>query len=76
MNWNNWIRQVHRWLAIAFTVGFLINIFAMTGGTEPASWVYLTALIPLFLLFPTGLYMLALPYAGKWRGPRRGAGKE
>lgn len=62
MNWSKWIRQFHRWMAIAFTLGFVINIIALSGGEEPGFWVYLTALIPLFLLFPTGLYMFALPY--------------
>ena len=67
MNWSKWIRQVHRWLSMAFTAGFIVNILALSGGGEPAFWVYLTVLIPLFLLFPTGLYMFALPYASRWR---------
>ncbi|TRO96291.1 hypothetical protein FKB34_04345 [Glycocaulis profundi] len=64
-----WIRQSHRWLAIAFTIGFLVNIFATVTGTEPPVWVYFLALIPLFLLLPTGLWMLALPWFQKARGP-------
>jgi cellulose synthase/poly-beta-1,6-N-acetylglucosamine synthase-like glycosyltransferase len=76
LNWSIWIRQFHRWLSIAFTVGFIVNIFAMTGGKEPAFWVYLLVLVPLFLLLPTGLYMFALPYATKWRSDRRNNGKE
>ena len=68
------IRQVHRWLSMAFTAGFIVNILALSGGGEPAFWVYLTVLIPLFLLFPTGLYMFALPYAARWRSrPPAGA---
>jgi quinol-cytochrome oxidoreductase complex cytochrome b subunit len=66
---SNWIRQIHRWLAVAFTVGFLINsvvIFGL-GQSQPPSWVYLFALIPLFLLFGTGLYMFVLPYVARWR---------
>ena len=78
MNWNNWIRQVHRWLAIAFTVGFLVNatvIFGL-GQRQPPFAMYLLALIPLFLLLPTGLYLFALPYfakAGAGRGGARAA---
>lgn len=69
MNWNALIRQIHRWLSIAFTVGFIVNtvvIFGM-GQSQPPYWVYLLALIPLFLLLPTGLYLFALPYFAKAR---------
>jgi len=65
-----WFRQVHRWLSMAFTAGFLVNavvIFGL-GQEQPASWVYLLALIPLFLLLFTGLYLFVLPYVAKWRG--------
>jgi cellulose synthase/poly-beta-1,6-N-acetylglucosamine synthase-like glycosyltransferase len=61
MNWNKLIRQVHRWLSIAFTVAVIMNIVAMTLGTQ-AVWVGLLALFPLILLMFTGLYMFALPY--------------
>lgn len=74
MNWNLWIRQFHRWLSVAFTAGFVANIIAMSGGGEPAFWVYLLVLIPLFLLFPTGLYMFVQPYAARWRHGRQTAG--
>jgi quinol-cytochrome oxidoreductase complex cytochrome b subunit len=76
LNWTNWIRQVHRWLAAAFTVGFVVNsvVIFVLGQKQPASWVYLLALIPLFLLLPTGLYLFALPYAAKWGAPRRAGG--
>ena len=70
MNWNVWIRQSHRWLALAFTLGFIVNTFAVTRGGEPAFCVYLLVLIPLFLLLPTGLYMFALPYAARRRSGR------
>ncbi len=64
---SKWVRQIHRWLSIIFTV-VVIAIFAALGlGKEPAQWVYFLPLIPLFLLMLTGLYMFALPYATKWR---------
>ncbi len=66
MNWNNWIRQIHRWLSIAFTVAVIVNIVAM-GQMEPALWVGLLALLPLVFLLLTGLYLFVLPYATKWR---------
>ena len=64
-NWNGWIRQLHRWLSTAFTVAVIVNIIAM-GQMEPTLWVGLLALIPLIMLLLTGLYLFALPYAGRW----------
>lgn len=69
MNWNNLIRQIHRWLSIAFTVTVAAN-FAVLRLPERPLWVVYSPLIPLFLLLFTGLYMFALPYAAKWRGAR------
>jgi heme A synthase len=66
---NNWIRQIHRWLSIAFTVAVIVNIVALAR-EEQAVWVGLLALLPLLL---TGLYLFALPYAANWRSAR-GAG--
>ena len=65
---NKWIRQVHRWLSIAFTVAVIANVVAMMLEKQ-AVWVGLLALFPLILLMLTGLYMFALPYAAKTRGP-------
>lgn len=70
MTWSLCIRQCHRWLSIAFTVGFLVNIVAISTGQDPAFWVYLLVLIPLFLLLPSGLFLFVLPYAARWRGGR------
>ena len=69
MNWNTWVRQIHRWLSIAFTVAVIINIVALVQ-KEPAVWVGLLALLPLALLLLTGLYLFVLPYATKWRRGR------
>jgi cellulose synthase/poly-beta-1,6-N-acetylglucosamine synthase-like glycosyltransferase len=66
LNWSKWIRQIHRWLSIAFTVTVVTNFVAMGLG-EPPAWVVYSPLLPLFLLLFTGLYMFALPYAAKWR---------
>lgn len=67
MNWNMWIRQIHRWLSIIFTATVIANFVAMGLG-EPPTWVVYSPLLPLFLLLFSGLYMFALPYAIKWRG--------
>ncbi|MCA8886612.1 MAG: hypothetical protein KC731_40620 [Myxococcales bacterium] len=56
-----WIRQIHRWLSIAFTVAVIVNIVAMQGDA-PAAWVGFLALLPLVVLLLTGLYLFALPY--------------
>jgi hypothetical protein len=60
------IRQVHRWLSIAFTLAVIVNIVAMMQ-QQQAVWIGLLALFPLILLLLSGLYMFALPYAVKWR---------
>jgi hypothetical protein len=65
-----WIRQVHRWLSIAFTLTVVANFVARTRG-EPPAWITYSPLLPLALLLLTGLYLFVLPYAAKWRsGPR------
>jgi hypothetical protein len=58
------IRQVHRWLSILFTLGVITNTVVIFGlkQANPAFWVYLLALVPLFLLLFSGLYLFALPY--------------
>ena len=62
MNWNMWVRQIHRWLSIAFTA-VVVGIFVTLGvGKEPAEWVYFVPLLPLAFLMLTGLYMFVLPY--------------
>ncbi len=66
MSWNTWIRQIHRWLSIAFTFAVIANLVVMMQGMQ-VLWVGLLALFPLILLLLTGLYLFALPYAAKRR---------
>ena len=66
MKWNTWIRQLHRWLSIAFTVAVIVNVVALVQ-KEQAVWVGLLALLPLAVLLVTGLYLFVQPYAAKWR---------
>ena len=71
---NKWIRQIHRWMSIAFTVTVIANIVTLSlgGGKElPPAWITYSPLLPLFLLLFTGLYLFVLPYATK----RRSAGR-
>jgi hypothetical protein len=69
LNWNKWVRQIHRWLSIAFTVAVVANIIAL-GAKEPAVWVGVLALLPLALLLLTGVYLSVLPHATKWHSAR------
>lgn len=67
------VRQIHRWVSMAFTLTVIANFVAMGVGQTPL-WLTYSPLAPLFLLLLSGLYMFALPYAAKWRGERRVAG--
>ena len=69
MTWNNRIRQLHRWLSIAFTLTVLANFAAMTQGPPPA-WVTYSPLLPLAFLLLTGLYLFVLPYTTRSRSAR------
>ena len=72
MNWNTWIRQIHRWVSIAFTVTVIANFVALAQGAGmPPPWVTYSPLLPLALLLFTGLDLFVLPYATKWRSRRR-----
>ena len=73
MTWNQWIRQIHRWLSVAFTVSVIVTFIALAQ-KPPVVWVSYVPLAPLALLAVTGLYMFALPYLNRWRSGRRTAG--
>ena len=70
MNGNKWVRQIHRWVSIAFTVTVIANFVAMSGGRTPPPWVTYSPLFPLALLLFTGLYLFALPYLTRLRQRR------
>jgi hypothetical protein len=70
MGWSTWIRQIHRWLAIVFTLTVIAN-FAIRVLGEPPAWITYSPLPPLFLMLFTGLYMFALPYADARRRKRQ-----
>jgi hypothetical protein len=67
-NTKGWIRQIHRWVSIAFTLTVIANfvVLARGGGASP-NWVTYSPLVPLAILLLTGLYLFALPYTVKWR---------
>jgi uncharacterized membrane protein YoaK (UPF0700 family) len=72
LNWNNWIRQAHRWLSVFFTAAVIATFIALQQ-EKPVIWVSYVPLLPLALLFFSGLYLFALPYTARWRGARRGS---
>lgn len=70
---SNLIRQIHRWLGVCFAAGVVANAIVIFGlaQKQPPFWIYLLALIPLFLLLFSGLYLFVLPYAVRWTSARR-----
>jgi hypothetical protein len=70
LSWNKWVRQTHRWVSIAFTLGVTVNGVAVVRG-KYTGWVGLLALVPLALLLFSGLYLFVLPYTSKWGSARR-----
>lgn len=66
MSWNAWVRQIHRWLSIAFTVTVVANFVVLArGGGTPPPWVTYAPLLPLALLLLSGLYLFVLPYVAR-----------
>ena len=70
MNWNKWVRQIHRWLSIVFTLAVIVNGVAVLRRKYTNS-LGLMAVGLLALLLFTGLYLFVLPYAAKWRSGQR-----
>jgi hypothetical protein len=66
LNFSKWIRQIHRWLAIVFTVTVIANFVTMSQG-KPPDWVTYSPLPPLFLMLFSGLYLFVLPYISRGR---------
>jgi hypothetical protein len=64
MRSNMWMRQIHRWLSMAFTLAVIANIVAMIQQIQ-APWIGFLALVPLIPLLITGLYLFALPHLGR-----------
>jgi hypothetical protein len=63
MGWNEWVRQIHRWVSIVFTTTVIANFVAMAlKAGMPPPWIVYAPLPPLFLLLFTGLYLFVLPY--------------
>lgn len=63
---NNWIRQFHRWVSVAFAATVIMTTIALPQ-KEPATWVSYLPLAPLALLAVTGLCLFVLPYVARRR---------
>lgn len=61
---SKWMRQLHRWLSMAFTLAAIANIAALIAGSN-AQWLGFVALVPLIFMIITGLYLFALPYLSR-----------
>lgn len=70
MNWNPWMRQLHRWLSVAFTVAVIVTSVALAQA-QPVAWMTYLPLPPLGLLWLTGSYLFLQPHVARWRGGRR-----
>ena len=70
-----WVRRLHRWVAVAFTVSVVVVSVVLATQEEPAEWVYLSPLLPLGLLLITGAGLFFQPYlARRGRSPRPASG--
>ncbi len=58
---NKWIRQIHRWFSVFFTLSVIATSIALAQ-EKPIIWMSYVPLLPLAFLFLTGLYLFALPY--------------
>jgi hypothetical protein len=68
VNSNALIRQIHRWVSIAFTVTVIANFIVLAqGAATPPPWITYSPLPPLGLLLFTGLYLFMLPYVTRSR---------
>jgi hypothetical protein len=64
---SGWVRQVHRWVSILFTLTVTANFVAMgvAADHQAPMWITLSPLPFLFMLLFTGLYLFVLPYLRK-----------
>jgi hypothetical protein len=66
MTWNKWIRQIHRWISIAFTLTVIVSIVNLTM-PAPLEWLFYVPLAPLGLLLLSGLNLYVQPYVMRIR---------
>ena len=67
---NKWIRRIHRWLVLPFTLAVIVLIVESIpeGETyEAPVWLGLIAIFSILLLALTGVYMFVQHYWSTWR---------
>jgi len=67
----NWVRQLHRWVSVAFTASVVFVIIVGLTAGESADWAFYLPLLPLALLFFSGINLFLQPYAARWRRNQR-----
>lgn len=60
MKWSIRIRQIHRWLSVAFTATVVFAFVALSQ-ESPVIWASYLPLFPLALLWLTGASLFVLP---------------
>ena len=72
---SRFVRSLHRWLSVIFTVAVAANFVAMgLGGGQAPPWITYSPLPPLFLLLFSGWYLFLLPYARRRTGAAASGG--
>ncbi len=67
MNLSAKTRQLHRWMSAFFTLTVLayITASALHPGQQPPPYITYAPLLPLGVLFFTGLWLFVLPYLAR-----------
>jgi len=65
VNWNKWMRQIHRWLSVILTLAMILNVVAIVM-KKYSTATGLVAVVPFAFLFLSGAYLFVLPYAARW----------
>ena len=68
MSGGAWVRPVHRWVSVVFTLTVVANFVAIAVVGSPPPWVTYAPLGPLVFLMMTGIYLFALPYVRRRGG--------
>lgn len=65
---SKWVRQIHRWVSVLFTLTVVANFVNMgLNPGEPPGFITYSPLLPLLFLLLTGLYLFVLPYVTRAR---------
>lgn len=71
---NKWLRKIHRWLVVPFTLAavvLIVDSLRQSGGDPLPGWLTAVIVGSLLALFLTGLYLWVQHYGARWRRSRR-----